>query len=109
MFGVGGNFVYGPMLLMIGFHPSVSSSSCLYMIMFTNCVGFFMFAVYGQVNFPFVLACAIFTAIGVFTGLFLIARLVKKYKRPSLIVFALATAILIATLISIVSSVTSLD
>jgi len=108
MFGVGGNFIYGPLLLHVGFHPSVSSSTCLYMIMFSNCVSFFIFALYGQVNFPFTLACAIFTALGVFTGLFLVGRLIKKYKRPSIIVFALATAIAIATIISIVSSVASL-
>lgn len=108
MFGVGGNFIYGPMLLMVGFDPQVSSSSCLYMIMFSNGVSFFMFAIYGQVNFHFSLACAIFTAIGVFSGLFLIGKLVKRYKRPSLIVFALATSISIATVISIVSSIMSL-
>ena len=108
MFGVGGNFVYGPILIHIGIHPSVSSSSCLYMICFSSGVSFFMFAIYGQVNFPFALACALFTATGVFAGLFLVTRLIKKYKRPSIIVFALATAIGIASIVSIISSSASL-
>ena len=108
MFGVGGGFMYGPMLLMLGVSPLVSSSTCLYMILFSNGVSFFQFAVYGQLNYIFVGALGLFVLVGVVGGMLLIGTLMKKYKRPSLIAFALGVAIVISTVISIIGSAQNL-
>ena len=104
IFAVGGGFIYGPMLLMLGVNPLVSSSTCLYMILFTNGVSFFQFAIYGQVNFSFVLALSPFNISGVILGMCLIKTIMKKYKRPSLIAFSLGAIICLAATITIVSS-----
>ena len=67
-----------------------------------------MFLLFGKLNIAYFLWVAIFTGIGVIFGLFAIKALMKRYKRPSLVAFALATAIIISTLISFYSSIKSL-
>ena len=108
MFGLGGSFIYGPVLLSFNLHALVSASTCLYMMVFSSGTSFIMFMIFGRLNVPFTLFIAIFSNTGVVLGLFAIGKLLKRYKRPSLIAFALATAIIIATILAIVSNITSL-
>ena len=108
LFGLGGGFIYGPMLLSIGVNPLVSGSTLLYMILYTNSISCFMFFIFGQVDVPYTLWLCIFTGSGVILGLCLIKRAMENYKRPSLLVIALAVAIVISTIVSLYSSVKSI-
>ena len=100
-FGLGGGFIYGPILLSIGFNPLVIAATCLYLIIFSSTSSLFMFAFFGQVNVSYALWIMIFTGLGVFIGLFSIKELMKRYKRPSFVVFALGIAILISNILAI--------
>ena len=108
MFGLGGSFVYGPILLTLGINPLVSASSCQYMIMFSNATTLFMFFIFGRLNVPYTLFIAIFTVFGVIMGLFVLKRAMKRYNRPSIVAFTLAVAIIISSLFAIFSSIFNL-
>ena len=108
IFGLGGAFIYSPMLLTIGVNPLVSASTCLYMMVFQTCMSMFMFFIYGNLNVEYTLFLAIWTGIGVILGLFVTSQIIKRYNRPSLVAFALAISIIIATALSITSSIKSL-
>ena len=108
IFGLGGAFIYGPLLITIGVNPLVSASTCLYMMIFTTGVSMFMFFIYGNLNVSYMLFLAIWTVTGVLLGVCATKHIMKRYNRPSLVAFALAIAVAIATTISITSSVKSL-
>ena len=108
IFGLGGAFILSPMLLSIGVNPLVSASTCMFMMIFTTSVSMFMFFIYGNLNVQYTLFICIWTGIGVVLGLFVIKQIMKRYKRPSLVAFALALAVVIATTFSIYSNIKSL-
>ena len=109
MFGLGGGFIYGPMLLTLGLNPIVISATLLYLIIFSSAASMFMFLIFGRLNWTYTLWLAMFTGVGVVIGLFVMKEVMKRYKRPSLVAFALAIAIIISTLFSVSSSVRSLS
>ena len=108
IFGLGGAFMFSPMLLSIGVHPLVSASTCMFMMVYTTSVSMFMFFIYGNLNVQYTLFIAIWTGTGALLGLFVISQIMKRYKRPSLVAFALALAVIIATTFSIYSNIKSL-
>ena len=108
MFGLGGAFILGPVLLHFKLHPKVSGSTCLYMMIFSSGTSLLMFLVFGRLNVPYTLFISIFSNLGVILGLFAIGALMKRYDRPSLIAFALALAIFVANIMAIVSNSRSL-
>lgn len=108
MFGLGGGFIYGPILLSLKLNPMVIAATLLYMLIWSGSASTFMFLFFGRLNVPFALWVGIFTGIGAILGLCVMGQIMKRYKRPSLVAFALALAIVISFLISTVSSVKSL-
>lgn len=108
IFGNGGGFAYGPVVLSLGAIPMVVAATMLYMIMFSSGSSSFMFFFFGRLNFAYTAFIAIFSGLGVVFGLLVMKRLVKKYKRPSLVAFALALAIIISNFMSIFSSIRDL-
>ena len=46
-FGLGGNFIYGPILMSMGWNPLVTAATGLYLIIFSASSSLFMFAYYG--------------------------------------------------------------
>ena len=89
----------------IGVNPSVSASTCLFMVMFSNAASTLMFLLFGRLNLMYTGWLAIFTGTGAVIGLFGMQKLMANYKRPSLIVFALALATVISTIIALSSSI----
>ena len=108
MFGLGGGFVYGPMLLASGVNPLVSASTCLYMIMFSNSSSLIMFAIFGRLNIYYTLFLGVFTGTGVMMGVCITKVVMTRFKRASFVAIALGIVCCISTSISIVSSIISL-
>lgn len=50
----------------------------------------------------------LYAGIGVFLGLFVMRGIMKRYKRPSLVAFALAITIAIATVLAVYSNIRNL-
>ena len=96
------------MILWVGVNPLVSASTCLYMIMFSNGSSLFMFLLFGRLNVPYTLFLFAFTGTGVVLGVIITKVVMSRFKRASLIAFALGIACIISTSISIVSSIISI-
>lgn len=108
MFGLGGGFIYGPILISLGVNPIVNSATLLYLIIWSSGASMFMFMIFGKLNVAYTLWVALFTGLGVVVGLFVMKQIMKRYKRPSLVAFALGIAIIISNIFSIYSGVDSL-
>ena len=98
----------GPILISMGINPLVNAATLLYLIIWSSGASSFMFLIFGKLNLMYMLWVALFTAVGVVLGLFVMNKIMQKYKRPSLVAFALAIAILISFIFSVVSSIRSL-
>ena len=108
MFGLGGGFIYGPVLLALGGHPQVVASTLLYMQVFTTSVSTIMFGIFGRLIVKYTLWLAIFTGFGVIFGLFVIKKAMQRYNRPSMIVFALFIINLLSMVLSFFGNITRL-
>jgi uncharacterized membrane protein YfcA len=91
--GLGGGVVFNPILLGMGVPPQVVTSTGMYMIMFSafsNSVTFFLF---GHLPLDFALWIGFWSSLGIIFCLFVVNKLIKKYRRPSIIVFMLGAVI----------------
>lgn len=89
MCGIGGGMVMGPILLNLGFLPQVQSATTattLFVMSTSTCIAFL---VAGTAPADYALWLAFATAVGAVCGKAIIGWLVKRLKRPSLIMFLL--------------------
>ena len=108
MFGVGGGFIYGPILLHLGANPIVVASTCLYIIIFSSSASMFMFLIFGKLNLVYTLWIALYAGIGVIVGITVMKKAIKHYKRPSLVAFCLALACMISAIFAFYGNINSI-
>ena len=70
----------------------------MYMIMYTAAASTVLLAIFGQINFSYVLYLAVSCGIGVILGMYFIGKLLKKFKRQSIVAICLALILSIATI-----------
>eukprot|EP00347_Sterkiella_histriomuscorum_P009630 403340471 len=87
--GLGGGAVFNPVLLSMGVPPSVSSSTGMYMIMFSTSGSSIVYILYGMLNYQFAMWLGFWCSIASLVGLQMLNKFVKKYNRQSPIVFLL--------------------
>lgn len=114
LLGVGGGMVKGPIMLEMGILPAVQSATTSYMILFTSSSTTLQFAINGQFpgekQYDYALWFIIVGFFGGLTGQYVVAMLVKRFKRESIIVFLMAVTIgLSAVAMSLVSLQTTLS
>jgi len=97
--GLGGGVLFNPILLSLGVPPQVSSSTGMYMIMFSTLSSSVVYIIGDTLNVQFGLWIGLFTALGSIAGLSGIDSLVKKYERQSIIVFALVFILFLCTVL----------
>ncbi|TMW56182.1 hypothetical protein Poli38472_008830 [Pythium oligandrum] len=97
LLGIGGGMVKGPIMLDMGVLPPVQSATASYMILYTSSSTTLQFAVAGQYpgtkQYDYVMWFAFVGFLGGFCGQKVVAYLVKKYKRESIMVYILAGTI----------------
>eukprot|EP00934_Nitzschia_sp_Nitz4_P000336 Nitzschia sp. Nitz4//scaffold30_size153850//133767//135479//NITZ4_002796-RA/size153850-processed-gene-0.23-mRNA-1//1//CDS//3329547318//336//frame0 len=95
--GIGGGMVLGPLMLVMGVHPSVSSATNASMIIMTSSSVAVLFVTAGLVPWTYALTffCVCFS--GAYLGKTKIDGYVKKTGRASILIFMLATIIALAT------------
>lgn len=89
MFGIGGGMIMGPTLLSIGVDPQSLGATAGFFIIQTSFMSFFSALLYGEiplVEYGFFLGI---TFIGSYVVSYILSGLVRKYNRPSLILFTL--------------------
>jgi uncharacterized membrane protein YfcA len=81
IFGLGGGFIYNPVLISLGVAPSVAASTSMYMIMLTYTCSVSLLLVFNMINWPYSLWLCIWCGAGVFLGMSVISKVMKRFKR----------------------------
>ena len=87
--GLGGGAIFNPILLSMGVPPSVSSSTGMYMIMFSSAGSSILYIFYHMLQINFALWIGFWCALGTIIGVKLLNNITKKYNRQSPIVIVL--------------------
>ncbi|KAK1946950.1 Sulfite exporter TauE/SafE family protein 3 [Phytophthora citrophthora] len=97
LLGIGGGMVKGPIMLEMGILPGVQSATANFMILFTSSSTTLQFAINGQfpgeLQYDYMAWFALMGCIGGLCGQKVVAYLVKKYRRESIMVYLLAVTI----------------
>merc|ERR1712151_784576 len=97
--GIGGGMVMGPILLDLGFLPQVQSATTattLFVMSSSTCIAFL---VEGIAPLDYAIWLAFATGVGAVFGKSIIGYCVKKFRRPSLIMFLLGGIITASMLV----------
>ncbi len=95
--------ILGPLMLVMGVHPRVSTATTATMIVLTSSSVAVLFVISGLVPWQYAL-CFFFTCMfGSLFGKTIIDRYVKRTGKPSILIFILATIIALATIGTLVT------
>jgi len=97
LIGIGGGMVLGPLMIVMGIHPSVSSATTATMIVLTSSSVAVLFVTSGLVPWSYAIYFFTVCFIGAFIGKRFIDSYVKKTGKASVLVCILATIIAFAT------------
>jgi uncharacterized membrane protein YfcA len=98
LIGIGGGMILGPLMLVMGLHPRVSSASTATMIVLTSSSVAVAFVTSGLVPWSYALFYFMVCFLGALINKRQIDAYVKRTGRASLLIFILASIILFATL-----------
>jgi len=97
--GLGGGVVFNPILIGLGVQPQVVASTGMYMIMFSAFSNALTFWIFGNLATTFALWIGFWSGIGIYIFLSIIGAVIKKYDRPSLVVFFLGAVIAMSSIV----------
>ena len=87
--GMGGGVIINPVLIKMGYRPEIAAAISGFVVLFTSSSTTSQFLIAGAFDFQNALTILIISAIGSFLGSFYVGRLIRKYKRPSLLIWIL--------------------
>lgn len=97
MLGLGAGMIKGPLLLEIGVDPQSTAATSSFMIFFTSASTTMQFYLLGRLKWNYGIYYAIISAVAASVGKYGMNRVVRKYKKTSLIVIAMATLFICGT------------
>ncbi|KAG2387586.1 hypothetical protein C9374_001180 [Naegleria lovaniensis] len=100
LLGIGGGLVVGPLLLEMGVNPLVSVATSSFTVLLTGSSTAIQFLIMGVISwdyFCWYFVCGILSGIA---GQIVVALLMKRFNRPSLIVFIIAIFIAISSILT---------
>ena len=86
-------------MIELGVPPTVSTSTGMYMIMFSTFASSVIYISYGALNQEFALWLGFWSIIGIIGGIKMVESLIKKYNRQSIIVFILCSVLGISAIL----------
>ena len=95
--GLGGGVIYNPLLMAMGVPPKVSSSTGMYLVMFSTVATSSMYLIFGNLIVDYGLWIAAWSCVGSIIGLKGANWYMKKYNRQSIIVFVLTGMLMLST------------
>jgi uncharacterized membrane protein YfcA len=98
LIGIGGGMVLGPLMLVMGIHPRVSSATTATMIVLTSSSVAVIFVTSGLVPWTYAVFYFFVCFFGALFGKRQIDKIVKRTGRASILIFILATIIALATI-----------
>ena len=99
LLGIGGGMIVSPLLLELGVLPRVAAATSALAVMVTSSSATLQFALLGMLKIDYLLFFMGVGMIGTFIGQTVINYCIKKYKRASVVVFAVATVIGLAVVL----------
>jgi uncharacterized membrane protein YfcA len=97
--GIGGGLIYNPLLLEFGLPPIVTTATSMYLVLFASLANSFQYILADKIDYHYALWFLLPVAIGSFSGLFLVNKLVEKTGRSSLIVILFAAVLALASVV----------
>ena len=97
--GLGGGSIFNPLMISMGVPPSVSTSTGMYMIMFSTAASSTIYIAYGAMDLQFAVWLSCWSSMGIMTGITIVNKLMKKYKRQSILVFVLVAVLVMSALL----------
>jgi uncharacterized membrane protein YfcA len=88
--GIGGGIIMNPVMLRLGIRPEVSTATSSFMVLFSSTISMLQYAIARKLNYVYGLWLLLFSCVGSFLGVFVVKRIVDKYRRSSVIVMVLA-------------------
>lgn len=79
--GLGGGSIFNPLMISMGVPPQVSTSTGMYMIMYSTLSSSVIYVTYGSLDIPFSLWLGAWGAVGTILGLKIIGNWIKKSER----------------------------
>ncbi|MED6144367.1 hypothetical protein PIB30_015150 [Stylosanthes scabra] len=107
VFGIGGGMLISPLLIQVGVAPEVTAATCSFMVFFSSTMSALQYVMLGMENIETAVILAIICFIASLLGLLVVHRAIKKYGRPSLIVFSVS--IVMALSIVLMTSFGAMD
>jgi uncharacterized membrane protein YfcA len=95
--GLGGGVIYNPLLMAMGVPPKVSSSTGMFLVMFSTISTSGMYLLFGRLIVDYGLWIAAWSCVGSIIGLKGANWYMRKYNRQSLIVFVLTFMLMLST------------
>jgi uncharacterized membrane protein YfcA len=95
--GLGGGSIFNPLLLSLGLPPSVSSSTGMYLILYSTAASSIMYLINKMLAYDFAVWIGGWCCVGTIAGLKVMNYFTKKYERQSYIVLLLAIIFIFST------------
>lgn len=99
LLGIGGGLILGPILLELGIHPIVSTSTSNFLVLFTSSSTTLQFGLHGMLNINYGIILVLASSFGSYFGTKVIQKLIHESGRSSFLVFALAIVLGLSTLL----------
>jgi len=99
LLGIGGGMVIGPLMLEMGMLPTVSAATSAFMILFTSSSTVVQFILIGMCRLDYTLWYGAIGACGTVVGQKVANFYMRKYKRQSIIIFALGGIIALSAVV----------
>merc|ERR1740121_373851 len=103
--GIGGGMVMGPRLLDLGFLPQVQAATTATTLFVMSTSTVLAFIIQGTAPLDYTIFLACFTGVGAVFGKAVIGWLVKRFRRPSIIMFLLGGIILTSVVVMFVTGI----
>lgn len=97
--GLGGGVVFNPVLIGLGYDPQVTASTGMYMIMFSAFLNSVTFYLFDNLNLVYAYWIGFWSSIAIAIFLTVVGAIIKKYKRPSVVVFILGSVIALSAVV----------
>lgn len=97
LLGVGGGMILGLYMLSLGMDAQESTALSTYIVLFSSCATTFQFLIVGAIHMRHAVLFMAFSLLGSLIGNLILKALIKKYNKPSLLIWTLFSVLIIAT------------
>jgi len=105
MFGIGGGLVIGPLMIAMNVHPKVAAGTLSFMIFFTSGSATISYIIFGLMLEDYALVCILIGFFATVVGKVVVAKLMAKNERNSIIAFCIGFVVLLSAILMIINTI----